>query len=42
MPLERSRIRFEILGDLTGVDAIAVGRGIRSLAKLRKRYGRTT
>jgi hypothetical protein len=41
MPLERSRIRFEILGDLTGVETIAVGRGIRSLAKLRRRYGRT-
>lgn len=31
--------RFEILGDLIGVEAIAVGRAIRELARLRKRYG---
>jgi hypothetical protein len=37
--LERSHIRFEILSDLTGVETIAVGREIRMLAKLRKRYG---
>jgi hypothetical protein len=31
--------RFEILGDLIGVEVIAVGRAIRELARLRKRYG---
>jgi hypothetical protein len=38
--LERSHIRFALLSDLTGVETIAVGRGIRILAKLRKRYGK--
>lgn len=32
--------RFEILGDLVGVEVIAVGRGIRELARLQKKYGR--
>lgn len=31
---------FEILGDITGVETIATGSGIRELARLRKRYGR--
>jgi hypothetical protein len=31
---------FEILGDLTGVETIATGSGIRELSRLRKRYGR--
>jgi len=32
-------MRFEIVSDLTGVETIAVGSGIRIPAKLRKRYG---
>jgi hypothetical protein len=32
--------RFEIVSDFTDVEAIAVGRGIHELARLRKRYGR--
>jgi len=31
---------FEILGDLTGVDTIARGSGIREVKRLRKQYGR--
>jgi hypothetical protein len=31
---------FEILGDLTDVERIATGSGIREIARLRKRYGR--
>ncbi|HEX7229775.1 MAG TPA: hypothetical protein VF452_05235 [Candidatus Binatia bacterium] len=30
---------FEIIGDIEGIEAIAVGRTIRDLARLRKRYG---
>ena len=33
-------MHFEILGDLTGVETIATGTGIREIARLRKRYGR--
>ncbi len=32
--------RFEIISDVTEVEPIAVGRAIRDLARLRKRYGR--
>jgi hypothetical protein len=31
---------FEILGDISGVETIATGSGIRELVRLRKRYGR--
>mgnify|MGYP001423246377 CR=1 FL=1 len=31
---------FEILGDLTGVETIASGSGIREVGRLRKYYGR--
>ncbi len=31
---------FEILGDLTGVETIATGSGIREVSRLRKHYGR--
>lgn len=31
---------FEILGDLTGVETIASGSGIREAGRLRKYYGR--
>ena len=31
---------FEIIGDLTAVETIATGSGIRELARLRKFYGR--
>jgi hypothetical protein len=34
------RRRFDIIGDVTDVETIAVGRGVRELARLRKRYGR--
>jgi hypothetical protein len=30
---------FEIIGELEGVEAIAIGRSIRDLARLRRRYG---
>jgi len=32
--------RFEIISDVTEVEPIAIGRAIRDLARLRKRYGR--
>jgi hypothetical protein len=31
---------FELVGDLTGVETIAVGRGIRELPRLRRLYGK--
>ena len=31
---------FKILGDITHIETIAAGSGIRELAQLRKRYGR--
>ncbi len=31
---------FEIIGEVSGVETIATGSGIRELARLRKRYGR--
>ena len=31
---------FEILGDLTGVETIGAGGGIREIGRLRKHYGR--
>jgi hypothetical protein len=33
-------VYFEIIGELTAVETIAVGSGIRELARLRKLYGR--
>jgi hypothetical protein len=33
-------MHFEILGDLTNVETIATGSGIREIARLRKCYGR--
>ena len=30
---------FEIIGEIEGIEAIAVGRSIRDFARLRKRYG---
>jgi len=34
-----ARRRFEVLDDVTDIDTIAVGRNIRDLSRLRKRYG---
>jgi len=34
-------MHLEILGDLTDVETIAAGSGIRESARLRKRYGRS-
>ena len=31
---------FQILGEITDVETIATGSGIRELARLRRRYGR--
>jgi hypothetical protein len=31
---------FEIIGPITDIETIAVGRAIRDLARLQKRYGR--
>jgi hypothetical protein len=33
-------VYFEIIGEVSGVETIATGSGIRELARLRKRYGR--
>ena len=33
-------MHFEIVGDISGIETIASGSGIRELARLRKRYGR--
>lgn len=30
---------FEIVGEITGVEIIAIGRGIRDRARLKKQYG---
>ena len=34
-----SRMHFEIVGEITDVEVIASGRGVRRLRFLRKRYG---
>ncbi|MBN1890490.1 MAG: hypothetical protein JW850_21025 [Thermoflexales bacterium] len=31
---------FEIIGQITGMETIAIGRGIRGLARLYKQYGK--
>jgi hypothetical protein len=33
-------VYFQILGEITDVETIATGSGIRELARLRRRYGR--
>lgn len=33
-------MRFEILGQITEIETIAVGSGIREIARLRRAYGR--
>lgn len=33
-------MRFQILGEITGVETFAAGTGIREIARLRKAYGR--
>jgi hypothetical protein len=33
-------MRFEILGDITGIETFASGSGVRERARLRKIYGR--
>lgn len=33
-------MHFEVLGQVTDVETIATGSGIREIARLRKRYGR--
>ena len=33
-------MHFEIVGDLSAIETIATGSGIRELQRLRKRYGR--
>jgi hypothetical protein len=33
-------MHFEILGDITNIETIAVGPSIRDVARLRKQYGR--
>lgn len=32
-------MHFEIIGQITNVEAIAAGRGIRTLSEIRERYG---
>jgi hypothetical protein len=34
-----ARLDFELIGEITDVETIAIGRGIRELARLRRRYG---
>lgn len=38
--LESGRVDFELVGDLTDIETIAAGRGIRDLARLRRLYGK--
>jgi hypothetical protein len=33
-------MRFDIIGDITEVETIAINRGIREVARLHKHYGR--
>lgn len=33
-------MNFEIIGEITEIEAIAIGRGIRDLARLRRKFGR--
>jgi hypothetical protein len=33
-------MEFDVIGDITGTQAIATGSGIRELGRLRKRYAR--
>lgn len=33
-------MKFEIIGDVTDIETIAVGRSIRELSQLQERYGR--
>ena len=33
-------MRFEILGEISGIETFAAGAGIREIARLRKAYGR--
>ena len=33
-------MKFEILGDISGVETFATGSGIREIARLRRAYGR--
>lgn len=35
-----SAVDFEIVGDITEIETIAVGKGIRDRARLQKQYGR--
>jgi hypothetical protein len=37
--LDHACMDFEIIGEIVGVETIAVGAGIRNLRRLRKRYG---
>ena len=32
-------MNFEIIGDIAEIEAIAIGRGIRDLARLRRKFG---
>jgi hypothetical protein len=32
-------MEFDVIGDITGIQTIATGSGIRELGRLRKRYG---
>jgi hypothetical protein len=32
-------VHFEILGEITGIETVALGRAIRDLARLRRQYG---
>jgi hypothetical protein len=34
------KMDFEIVGDITNIEPIAVGRGIRDLSRLQKMYGK--
>ncbi len=34
------KMYFEVIGQITNIQTIAVGRGIRDLARLKKQYGR--
>ena len=38
--IEFATVDFELVGDITDIETIAVGRGIRDLPRLRRLYGK--
>lgn len=40
VPACGERMWFEVVGDITDIETIAVGTSVREIARLRKRYGK--